>query len=122
MGKTPRSSLDVMGKSALRWHAHLACDFTAGPPCHFQDSSLLDLTYCIVHRASIFPDVAHLDLNQFGVGKDNKMVTILIILLVLLLLGAVPVWPYSRRWGYWPSGGLGLILLIVLILVLLQGI
>ena len=50
------------------------------------------------------------------------MVTILIILLVLLLLGAVPVWPYSRRWGYWPSGGLGLILLIVLILVLLQGI
>jgi len=62
------------------------------------------------------------DLNQFGAGKDNKMVTILIILLVLLLLGAVPVWPYSRRWGYWPSGGLGLILLIVLILVLLQGI
>jgi len=61
-------------------------------------------------------------LNQFGAGKDNKMVTILIILLVLLLLGAVPVWPYSRRWGYWPSGGLGLILLIVLILVLLQGI
>jgi len=50
------------------------------------------------------------------------MVTILIILLVLLLLGAVPVWPYSRRWGYRPSGGLGLILLIVLILVLLQGI
>ena len=70
----------------------------------------------------MFPDVAHLDLNQFGAGKDNKMVTILIILLVLLLLGAVPVWPYSRRWGYWPSGGLGLILLIVLILVLLQGI
>ena len=50
------------------------------------------------------------------------MGTILIILLVLLLLGAVPAWPYSRRWGYWPSGGLGMILLIVLILVLLQGI
>ena len=50
------------------------------------------------------------------------MGTILIILLVLLLLGAVPAWPYSRRWGYWPSGGLGMILLIVLILALLQAI
>ena len=47
------------------------------------------------------------------------MSLILIILLVLLLLGAVPSWPYSRNWGYWPSGGIGLILLIVLILFLL---
>jgi hypothetical protein len=47
------------------------------------------------------------------------MGTILIILLVLLLLGAVPAWPYSRRWGYYPSGGLGLILIIVVVLVLL---
>lgn len=46
--------------------------------------------------------------------------TILIIILILLLLGAIPSWPYSRRWGYYPSGGLGLILLIVIILVLLQ--
>jgi hypothetical protein len=45
---------------------------------------------------------------------------ILIIILVLLLLGAVPAWPHSRGWGYYPSGGLGLILLIVLILVLLK--
>ncbi len=45
---------------------------------------------------------------------------ILIIILVLLLLGAVPSWPHSRGWGYYPSGGLGLILLIVLILVLLK--
>ena len=44
---------------------------------------------------------------------------ILIIVLVILLLGAVPSWPYSRNWGYAPSGGLGLILVIVLILVLL---
>jgi hypothetical protein len=43
---------------------------------------------------------------------------ILIILLVLLLLGALPSWPYSRSWGYYPSGGVGLILLIVLVLVL----
>jgi Protein of unknown function (DUF3309) len=44
--------------------------------------------------------------------------TILLILLVLLLLGALPTWPYSSGWGYYPSGGLGLVLLIVLILVL----
>jgi Protein of unknown function (DUF3309) len=44
--------------------------------------------------------------------------TILIILAVLMLIGAVPAWPHSRSWGYGPSGGLGLILLIVLILYL----
>jgi len=48
------------------------------------------------------------------------MVTILIVLLVLLLIGAIPAWPYSRSWGPYPSGGLGLILLIVLILWLLH--
>jgi hypothetical protein len=46
------------------------------------------------------------------------MGTILIIILVLLLLGALPTWPYSGSWGYYPSGGLGLILLIVVILAL----
>ena len=46
------------------------------------------------------------------------MRTILLVLLILLLLGALPTWPYSTGWGYYPSGGLGLVLLIVLILVL----
>ena len=45
---------------------------------------------------------------------------ILIIILILLLIGAFPTWPYSRGWGYYPSGGLGLILLIVIILLLLR--
>ena len=45
--------------------------------------------------------------------------TILLIILILLLLGALPNWPHSRGWGYYPSGGLGLILIIVLILVLM---
>jgi len=45
---------------------------------------------------------------------------ILLIVLIILLLGAVPTWPYSRNWGYGPSGGLGLILVIVLILLLLR--
>ena len=46
------------------------------------------------------------------------MVTILLVILVLMLLGAIPTWPHSRSWGYGPSGGLGLILLILLILFL----
>ena len=46
------------------------------------------------------------------------MGTILIVLLVLHLLGALPTWPYSGSWGYYPSGGLGLVLLIVVILAL----
>lgn len=46
--------------------------------------------------------------------------TILLIILILLLLGAVPAWPHSRAWGYGPSGGLGLVLIIVLILALLR--
>jgi hypothetical protein len=45
---------------------------------------------------------------------------ILLILLIILLLGAVPAWPYSRNWGYGPSGGLGLIVVIVIILLLLH--
>ena len=46
------------------------------------------------------------------------MRTILLILLILLLLGALPTWPYSTGWGYYPGGGLGLILIIVVILAL----
>ena len=45
--------------------------------------------------------------------------TVLIVLLVLLLLGALPTWPHSRNWGYYPSGGLGLVLAILVVLVLL---
>jgi hypothetical protein len=47
------------------------------------------------------------------------MGTILLIILVLLVIGSLPTWGYSRGWGYFPSGGLGLILLIILILVLM---
>jgi len=45
---------------------------------------------------------------------------ILLIVLIILLLGAVPAWPYTRKWGYGPSGGLGLLVVIVLILLLLR--
>jgi Protein of unknown function (DUF3309) len=47
------------------------------------------------------------------------MLTILIVILFLMLIGALPAWPHSRRWGYYPSGGLGLVLIILLILLLL---
>lgn len=47
------------------------------------------------------------------------MGTILLIILIILLLGALPTWPYSTGWGYYPSGGLGLVLLIVIVLLVL---
>jgi Protein of unknown function (DUF3309) len=45
--------------------------------------------------------------------------TILLVILVILLLGALPTWPYSSGWGYYPSGGLGIIVIILLVLVLM---
>jgi hypothetical protein len=45
--------------------------------------------------------------------------TVLVVLLVLMLLGALPTWPHSRSWGYYPSGGLGLLLIILLAVLLL---
>ncbi len=45
--------------------------------------------------------------------------TLLLIILILMLVGAVPTWPHSKNWGYYPSGGLGLVLLILLLLILL---
>jgi len=47
------------------------------------------------------------------------MGTILLVILILLLVGALPTWPHSRSWGYYPSGGLGLVLLILLVLFLM---
>lgn len=45
--------------------------------------------------------------------------TILLVVLILMLIGAVPAWPHSRNWGYAPSGGLGLVVVILLVLLLL---
>jgi hypothetical protein len=47
------------------------------------------------------------------------MTTILVIILIILLIGALPTWPYSSGWGYYPSGGIGLIVLILIILLLM---
>ena len=60
-------------------------------------------------------------LTQLATGRKEAVMgmrTILIIVLVLLLVGALPTWPHSAHWGYFPSGGLGLVVLILLVLVL----
>jgi hypothetical protein len=49
------------------------------------------------------------------------MLTVLLIVLLLALVGVIPTWPHSRSWGYYPSGGVGLVLLIVLVIMLTQG-
>lgn len=48
------------------------------------------------------------------------MFTILIVILVLMLIGAVPAWPHSKQWGYYPSGGLGLLVVVLVILLLME--
>ena len=58
-------------------------------------------------------------LRQSSLMKERRlMTTILLIVLILLLLGALPTYPYSRDWGYYPSGGIGLVLIILLVLML----
>jgi len=66
-------------------------------------------------------------IGEKGAGQEftrseETMYTLLLIILILLLLGALPTWPYSRGWGYYPSGGLGLIVLIVIVLLLFRAI
>jgi hypothetical protein len=53
-----------------------------------------------------------------GRWEVTAVTTLLLILLVLLIIGALPTWPYSSGWGYYPSGGLGLVLIVLLILFL----
>jgi hypothetical protein len=57
-------------------------------------------------------------LRLVALGGARAMTTILLVIVILLLIGALPTWPYSSGWGYYPSGGLGLILLILIILML----
>jgi hypothetical protein len=52
-------------------------------------------------------------------AAQQPMVTILLIILFLMVIGAFPSWPHSRSWGYYPSGGLGLVLIILVILLLM---
>jgi hypothetical protein len=59
-----------------------------------------------------------------GVGfrpQERKMSTLLMIILLLLVVGSLPTWPYSSGWGYYPAGGLGVILVVALVLLLFRG-
>jgi uncharacterized protein DUF3309 len=70
----------------------------------------------------LFPELpGHARVARQGLDRseDTMLGTILIIVLILLLIGALPTWPYSNGWGYYPGGGLGLILVIVIVLVLI---
>lgn len=59
-------------------------------------------------------------LNTTERYRENSMLgTVLIIILALFLIGALPSWPHSRNWGYYPSGGLGIIVVIVIVLLLM---
>ena len=58
-------------------------------------------------------------LNLGSAIEGNPMRLVLLVVLIVLLLGALPTWPYSTGWGYYPSGGLGLVLLIVVVLALM---
>jgi hypothetical protein len=53
-------------------------------------------------------------------GGASMLIDVVVVVLVLMLIGAFPTWPYSRSWGYYPTGGLGLILAIVVVLLLLH--
>jgi hypothetical protein len=53
-------------------------------------------------------------------GDHAMLGTILIVIVILMLLGALPTWPHSRQWGYYPSGGLGLVFLVLIILLVMD--
>ncbi len=65
-------------------------------------------------RAALEDTVEHLDNKE----TDMTIGTILLIILILMLIGAIPAWPHSRSWGYGPTGGLGLVVIVVLVLLL----
>jgi hypothetical protein len=55
-----------------------------------------------------------------NVETEKKMIrTILVVLLIIILIGALPTWPYSTGWGYYPSGGIGTLLVIIIVLALM---
>jgi Protein of unknown function (DUF3309) len=94
------------------WHSfanhYSACDFHAS----------LDGCPCVSFERVSKPAICLMQLP--GKSREELMLgTILIIILILLLIGALPTWPYSAGWGYYPGGGLGLVLIVVVVLILL---
>jgi hypothetical protein len=77
----------------------------------------------IVPGGSIFSNGSAGELHQGWRERSSlrgdDMLTLLLIILLLMAVGALPTWPYSRSWGYYPSGGLGIILIVMLVLLLM---
>ena len=69
------------------------------------------------HNVSVIDQIRLATRHQPAETHDMSIGTILLIILVLFLVGALPTWPHSANWGYFPSGGLGVVLIIVVVLV-----
>jgi hypothetical protein len=80
----------------------------------------ISLAQCLRNQRIEIRSLRTEDCARFAYRRFEVMGLILLIVLIILLLGAVPAWPYSRNWGYGPSGGLGLLVLIIIILLLLH--
>jgi VIT1/CCC1 family predicted Fe2+/Mn2+ transporter len=99
-------------------HIHKKCIHYAIDPIHASSPCLEAGLIISQALATSRPQRARLAPSLLSHASRFKMITILLVILVLMLLGAVPAWPHSRSWGYAPSGGLGLVVLILLILIL----
>src|SRR5262245_29018069 len=123
-------SLNCRSRVVARWQSHwLAvgrtwCHDRPHAICYLRRKSLRQRRFAIrnwLWHAKCLRLWQHEGLRDRKRREENYMLgTILLIVLILLLLGAVPAWPYNRSWGYAPSGGIGLVLMVVLILVLLR--
>jgi hypothetical protein len=89
------------------------------PYCDIRSSSARDVRYSFSRR-STNPRATKTDSCRLDGKGTFPMGLLLLVILVLLLVGGLPTWPYSRRWGYGPSGALGTLLMILLILVMLD--
>jgi hypothetical protein len=69
------------------------------------------------HELGTRPCAPELSARRLLIEAYMNLQTVLLVLLIILLLGALPTWPYSAGWGYYPSGGLGLVVIVLLILL-----
>lgn len=73
----------------------------------------------VIGAAYLTPHQSYPFIQPLSERRTQMLGTILVVILILMLVGAAPTWPHSRNWGYYPSGGLGLLLLILIMLLLM---
>ena len=111
------------GDVGVAFASRATCQATMGA-CHYMRSRLpssIKQAMAIKHVCKLLEPGAVNRIPLAGLGWLEEVImigTILIIILILLLIGALPTWPYSTGWGYYPGGGIGLILIIIVVLVL----